>query len=250
MITDSHQTRKYCYGSIQKRVRIGHLVLMNDFAKQISEAVGWLRDAASKLTLRRDSAPIGTVERVDHFVRTRAALITQKKLYGYLKERIGTRYPKMFDDELFAQSINVAKMHVFAASLSDMTIYAVAQVSADGRLEGAERREWALACCNAGLAENADQITDAHDARSWIEAFVQRVDATLWENIAVGGRAFTESPKALIKWAPIADELKMRDREIVENSIRFAWNEVIQDFRARLDADAAAADWRGRHSRS
>ena len=223
---------------------------MNDFAKQISEAVGWLRDAASKLTLRRDRAPIATVARVDHFARTRAALITQKKLYGYLKERIGTRYPKMFDDEFFAQSINVAKMHVFAASLSDMTIYAVAQVSTDGRLEGLDRREWALACYRAGLADNADQMTDAHDAESWISAFIQRIEATLWENVAVGGRAFTESPKALIKWAPIADELKMRDREIVENSIRFAWNEVIRDFRARLDADAAAADWRNLHPRN
>ncbi|MFC3725420.1 hypothetical protein [Neoaquamicrobium sediminum] len=223
---------------------------MNDFAKQISEAVGWLRDAASKLTLRRDRAPIATVARVDHFARSRAALITQKKLYGYLKERIGTRYPKMFDDELFAQSINVAKMHVFAASLSDMTIYAVAQVSADGRLEGVDRREWALACYRAGLADNADQMTDAHDAESWVGAFIQRIEATLWENVAVGGRAFTESPKALIKWAPIADELKMRDREIVENSIRFAWNEVIRDFRARLDADAAAVDWRSLHSRN
>lgn len=250
MITDSHQTRKYCYGSIQKRARIGHLVLMNDFAKQISEAVGWLRDAASKLTLRRDRAPIATVARVDHFARTRAALIAQKKLYGYLKERIGTRYPKMFDDELFAQSINVAKMHVFAASLSDMTIYAVAQVSADGGLEGVDRREWALACYRAGLADNADQMTDAHDAESWVGTFIQRIEATLWENVAVGGRAFTESPKALIKWAPIADELKMRDREIVENSIRFAWNEVIRDFRARLDADAAAADWRSLHPRN
>ncbi len=250
MITDSHQTLKYCYGSIQKRARIGHLVLMNDFAKQISEAVGWLRDAASKLTVRRDRAPIATVARVDHFARTRAALITQKKLYGYLKERIGTRYPKMFDDELFAQSINVAKMHVFAASLSDMTIYAVAQVSADGRLEGVDRREWALACYRAGLADNADQMTDAHDAESWVGAFIQRIEATQWENVAVGGRAFTESPKALIKWAPIADELKMRDREIVENSIRFAWNEVIRDFRARLDADAAAADWRSLHPRN
>ncbi|MGQ2902769.1 MAG: hypothetical protein ACT6RL_12810 [Neoaquamicrobium sediminum] len=223
---------------------------MKDFAKQISEAIGWLRDAASKLTLRRDRAPIATVARVDHFARTRAALITQKKLYGYLKERIGTRYPKMFDDELFAQSINVAKMHVFAASLSDMTIYAVAQVSADGRLEGVDRREWALACYRAGLADNADQMTDAHDAESWVGAFIQRIEATLWENVAIGGRAFTESPKALIKWAPIADELKMRDREIVENSIRFAWNEVIRDFRARLDADAAAADWRSLHPRN
>jgi hypothetical protein len=222
---------------------------MNDFARQISEAAGWLREAASKLSVRRDRAPIGTVERVDHFVRTRAALITQKKLYGYLKERIGTRYPKMFEDELFAQSINIAKMHVFAAALSDLTVHALAQVGADGRLQAPDRRAWAIACYRAGLDENADQLTEDHDAASWTAAFAQRVDATLWENVVVGGRAFTESPRALIKWAPIADELKMRDREIVENSIRFAWNEVIQDFRARLDAAAAAADWRSRHPR-
>src|SRR5690606_38462455 len=108
----------------------------------------------------------------------------------------------------------------------------------------------ALACYRAGLAENADEMTDAHDAESWVAAFTQRIEATLWENVAVGGRAFTESPKALVKWAPIADELKMRDREIVENSIRFAWNEGNQDFRARLDAGAAATDWRSRNTRN
>ncbi|EIM73317.1 hypothetical protein A33O_16150 [Nitratireductor aquibiodomus RA22] len=45
---------------------------------------------------------------------------------------MGTRYPSMFEDDVFIGSINIAKLHVFAACLSDLTIHAVAKVGAEG----------------------------------------------------------------------------------------------------------------------
>jgi hypothetical protein len=219
---------------------------MKYLAEQYSEAIKWVRETASKLFVRLDRQPIDTAERVFEFARTRAALIAQKKLYGYLKERMGTRYPKMFDDDLFVQSINIAKMHVFAACLSDLTIHAVAHAAADSRLERATRREMAMLCYREGLAANADAAAEVSAPAAWLSAFEERLDSTHWENIAAGASAFVESPKALIMWAPIAPELKALDREIVENSMRFAWNEIRQDFRERLDAPAVIADWNAR----
>ena len=35
---------------------------------------------------------------------------------------------------------------------------------------------------------------------------------------------------ALYKWSPIADDLKILDKEIVLNSIKFKWNLVKTDF--------------------
>jgi len=213
---------------------------------QYFEAARWIRETASRLFVRLDQAPIDSVERLCEFVRTRAALVAQKKLYGYLKERIGTRYPKMFDDENFSRSINIAKMHVFAASLSDLTIYAVAHVAAGSQLDESARRQMALDCYRAGIAANEQEAPDPDAPAAWISDFEKRVDDTYWENVAAGAGAFTESPKALMKWAPIADELKELDREVVENSIRFAWNEIRQDFRQRLDARAIISDSRSR----
>jgi hypothetical protein len=51
---------------------------------------------------------------------------------------------------------------------------------------------------------------------------------------------FSESPAALVRWAPIAPELKQFDQEIVENSIKFKWRDVRRDLGKRLDAAAVA----------
>ncbi|WP_157018982.1 hypothetical protein [Mesorhizobium xinjiangense] len=216
---------------------------MKELTRQIFEAAGWLREAASRLSIRHDKAPIDTLERVRHFARTRAALITQKKLYGYLKERMGTRYPKMFDDEVFVRSIDVAKFEVYAASLTDLTCFCIARATTGAVFSNDDRADLARSCYGLGIEENcAEAKPDRRDA--WLKAFDERLAATVWVSATgTDERHFVESPKALIRWAPIADELKKYDREIVENSIRFAWLEVRTDYLGRLDADAVAADW-------
>lgn len=219
---------------------------MKRLAEQLSEGIRWIAEALSHLSFRHDREPIDSVDRVFEFISTRAALVTQKKLYGYLKERIGLRYPAMFEDDEFARSIDIAKMQVFAASLSDLTVFGTALVSAAAELAGDARRGFALACYRAGLDDNADQVPEVRAMANWVADFERRLDGVLWENIAAGANPFVESPKALIRWAPIADEHKEYDREIVENSMRFAWNEIRQDFRERLDAEAVVADWKGR----
>ena len=42
---------------------------------------------------------------------------------------------------------------------------------------------------------------------------------------------FKESGLALYKWSPIADELKVLDKEIVLNSIKLKWNLVENEFK-------------------
>jgi hypothetical protein len=205
----------------------------------------WLGDVVARLPIRADRAPIDTADRVFYFVSTRASLISQKKLYGYLKERIGIRYPTAFEDPTFARSIDLAKMQVFAASLSDLTIHAVAQIELAKILAPAQRDALARACYDSGLADNAEGLPDPLAPAAWRSAFEKRVREANWRNLEAGATAFVESPKALVRWAPISEEYKRYDREIVENSIRFAWNEVIADLRARLDARAVAESWRG-----
>ncbi|WP_048649390.1 hypothetical protein [Nitratireductor soli] len=196
-------------------------------------------------SLRFDRAPIATAEAMHHFVASRSAFVSQKKLYGYLKARMGTRYPLLFEDAVFMDSVNVAKVHVFAAALSDLTIHTVARVAVVGGLTHEESARLARQCRLAGLADNEQQLSDMDARAAWEKAFEARLAGVHWENMAAGGDAFTESPAALFQWAPIADELKKLDREIVENSIRFAYGEVTRDFRRRADVGAIARDWRG-----
>ena len=200
--------------------------------------------AAARLRLRRETGPIDTVEALVYFAHTRAAFVGQKKLYGYLKARMGTRYPSMFEDEVFVGSINIAKCHVFAACLSDITVHTVAHVAQAGEMTRDEAGALALRVFSAGLETNRGELGGEDLLTQWREAFLRRLDATHWENVAAGADAFTESPAALYRWAPIDEQLKRYDREIVENSIRFAWAEVIRDCRLRLRPGEVLADMR------
>jgi hypothetical protein len=203
-----------------------------------------------RLTIRRESGPLDSPECLRHFVSTRAAFMAQKTLYGYLKTRMGTRYPSMFEDEVLIASIDIAKLQVFAACLSDLALYA-----ANRALEGTEvppeaRRDLARACFDQGLADSADAAVgvEAFSAAEAKAAFERRLAFWDWDDGPKGADIFSESPAALVRWAPIAPELKQFDREIVENSIKFKWRDARRDFERRLDAAAVAAALGGRQS--
>ena len=76
-----------------------------------------------------------------------------------------------------------------------------------------------------------------------VERFEARIKLTHWPNAAIGENAFTSSPEVLLDSAPIADELKEHDIEIVTNSVRFRWRDVREQLRKRIDRDAICAEW-------
>lgn len=209
-----------------------------------TRSMAFLREAAGRLRLRREREPIETADQLAAFVSTRSAFVAQKKLYGYLKARMGTRYPSMFEDDVFIQSINVAKLHVFAACLSDLAVHTAARVGHAGSLGNEQAALLASHCFEWGIGDNEAHLPDQDMAQSWRDGFATRLRNIHWENLTAGGDAFSESPKALFQWAPIAENLKRYDQEIVENSIRFAFGEVARDFRERATPGGIATDWR------
>jgi len=56
-----------------------------------------------------------------------------------------------------------------------------------------------------------------------------------------GVAAFRQSADALIKLAPIVEQLKQYDDEIVTNSMHFKWHGVRAQLRERLNGDALLA---------
>lgn len=207
----------------------------------IESALKTLQIFTSRLSVRRDNGPISTVQAMNYFVTTRASFVSQKSLYGYLKTRMGTRYPSMFEDDVFVESINIAKAHVFAGCLSDLTIYATAHAfCADS--EDATRKTVALKCYSNALDENADELPSQFSEKDSLAEFTARLGGTDWMDGALERANFTESQRTLFEWAPIAPELKKNDLEIVRNSINFAFHEVRQDYSKRLVAEAVRAD--------
>ena len=175
------------------------------------------------------------------FLDTRASLVAQSTLYGYFRTRAGTRYPVLFDDDAFVVMINRAKWQMWLACLSDLAVYA------GGLLARRSRAGPSAAGDLVGrlVEEIFDRTGTPDDAGpsfgAGAEAVRERLRWCDWNALADDESAFTASPEALVRHAPIMPELMALDEEIVRNSVRFRWQEVRRELRAKLDADAVLA---------
>lgn len=183
---------------------------------------------------------LDTADALGEFIRTRASYVAQTALYGYMKTRAGTRFPALFEDPAMLASINIAKWHVWAACVSDLAVYCGVLLRARGASTAAAR------AVVTPLAARALDAGDGGEAGDDFQAAVSRVKTRVatcdLDAFGDDDSAFTESPRALAHWAPVADELKMHDTEIVRNSVRFKWQEVRRDLRRRLRAGEILAN--------
>lgn len=180
----------------------------------------------------RDPAALG------EFLQTRASFMAQTSLYGYLRTRAGMRYPELFDDDPFVAAINIAKWHVWLACLSDIAIYSGSRLARHAPRQAGQVGELMRTLVDGilestGVPEEAGSEFAPHAQR-----VRERVARSDWLAVGDDEDAFTESPGALVHWAPIVDVLKELDEEIVRNSVRYRWQEVRRDFNRDLDAAA------------
>jgi len=193
--------------------------------------------------IRFDRSAIQNIDNLVEFIQTRSAYVAQTSLYGYLKTRMGTRFRQVFEDDKFLPSINKAKWRTYGACLSDLTVFAAALTGTENRLGKNEISDLARKCFATAVQQTFDDA-EANEVRAEVvERFEARLEQTHWPNAAIGETAFTSSPIVLLEAAPIADELKERDVEIVTNSIRFRWRDVREQLRKRIDRDAICAEW-------
>lgn len=186
----------------------------------------------------RRQEPINDRESLKRFLNTRASFVGQFSLYGYLRTRAGMRYPELFDDDPFVVSINIAKWHVWLACLSDLATYTGGYLY---HQPGVREQDVSLL-----MRQVVDEILDEtgvpDEAGKEFAAHAgevrKRIASCLWHAITDDEAPFSESPDALVQWAPIVKDLKEVDEEIVKNSIRFRWQKVRRDLRHLMDADA------------
>jgi len=195
------------------------------------------------LGVRFDSSPIDDIEALEEFVLTRSSHTSQTALYGYLRERMGTRYRDYFQDETFAPVIQAAAVRVFLSCLTDLAIYSTAVVASEGRLDHGQASGLARHCFQSAAARALAEVDSNRVPPDALASFDARTEQTDWARAANPHDAFAGSETDLIRHAPVVDEFKELDSEIVRNSIRFRWRDVRQQLRKRIDPGAVAADW-------
>jgi hypothetical protein len=181
---------------------------------------------------------IGDLERLRYFLQSRSSLVAQSALYGYLRTRAGTRFPELFAHDEFSKSIEAAKWNIWLACLSDLSVYAGGLLRRRTRAGEAEVGRLVTGAVEAILEVTGIPPGAGGDFPGLADRLRARLAACDWGAVEDNETPFAESPPALVYWAPVMDELKQFDEEIVRNSVRFRWQEVRRDLRGNLDAEA------------
>jgi hypothetical protein len=187
--------------------------------------------------------PVETRQQLYDFIDTRAAYVSQVTLYTYVKARAGTQYPKLFQNTDFLTSLRIARWHIYGAAICDLSLFAVAQLKRSGGLDDKKASELVAEMLDGILLDYQQDDIDPELFTAMGDKGKQRAAFADWNLIADGAAAFQSSSDAVFRWAPIADELKNDDEEIVRNSIHLRWIGVRRDLKALIKPDLVLADW-------
>ena len=196
------------------------------------------------LLLRFDKTPITSIDGLSTFLQTRSAYVAQTSLYGYLKTRMGTQFRSYFEDEVFSTAIRDAAVRLFASCLSDLTVFTVGTVAVKAGLTAVEAETLAKHCYATALNEGLKDLPIEDVPEIDGSRFADRCSRVTWTAAPSVDEVFSVSAEDLVRFAPVIDQFKELDREIVTNSIRFRWVDIRKQVADRMDADALARSWR------
>ena len=132
----------------------------------------------------------------------------------------------MFEDEVFLKSINLAKWNIYMAALNDCTFYVFSYLIDKKNLKQNDALDIFIEIIenerNNGLENKLFENTKLE--------FDRRLQEIDWKNYHQDN-PFKNSGLSLLKWSPIAENLKVFDKEIVLNSIKLKWNLVENEFK-------------------
>ena len=189
------------------------LKTMGEYLFPVEKVTSYFKSIKSKKDLQK-------------FIQQRSAHVTQTTLYGYLKTRIGVKFTAMVEDDVFSKSINIAKWNIYMTAIADCSLYVFSYLIAEKSLKENDCKEIYLDIIKN---EKENGLTDEIYQRAKQE-FLNRYDKIDLNKYYLEN-PFKESCLALYNWAPIADELKTLDKEIVLNSMRLKWNLKTEEFK-------------------
>ena len=191
--------------------------------------------------------PIISHKQLVDFVNSRAAFVSQTTLYTYVKARAGMQHPKLFANADFLTSLRIARWHIYGAAVGDLTLFTGAQVNRAAVLEPGQLRIFCTEMIEDIFAANPQQDIEPERFMQICEKGKQRIAFADWHTIEDGATAFQSSSDAVFEWAPIADELKVNDEEIVRNSIHLRWIGVRRDLKELIKPELIIDDWHKHH---
>ena len=172
---------------------------------------------------------ITNIDILQDYIQRKSAFITQETLFGYLKTRIGTNYVKMYENNDFVVSINIAKWNIYLIAIQDMLFFAFSYLYAKNRYQNtADAKILFEKILDKELHEKDHPLpSDIYQKR--LKQFEERIQNISWMTYYKED-PFKTSSESLHYWAPVADELKNLDKAIVINSMQLKWQNIVKEF--------------------
>ena len=178
---------------------------------------------------------IDEIESLRSFVLSRSSYMAQVSLYGYLKARTGTRYVSLIKDPLFASSMKTARNRIFFACLMDLTLHVLKTIQVRKQQNFQNLDPLSRQFFIQTLAKAPEEVFESLEREKVILEFEKQLSRHNWSGTDDSHESFSGSRSALLKWAPVVEEFKIQDEEIVSNSIHFKWLRVCQEFEKLTD---------------
>ena len=169
---------------------------------------------------------IKNLDHLEEFIQTKSAWVTQVTLYNYLKTRMGTRYVLHFENDIFMGSVNLAKWNIYSVSLQYLTFFTFSYLNVNFNFQEISKAKEIFNKILDDEISNKMPLDIIETAR---KSFDERLEKINW-NEYYQDLPFNPSALSLYKWAPIAEELKTLDRQIVLNSMILKWDIIKKEF--------------------
>lgn len=186
---------------------------------------------------------IGTISDLSDFIDQNSAFVSQVTLYTYVKARAGTSFPKLFENADFLTSLTISRWHIFSASVCDLSLFAAAQFRLSDHADKAICTAMATELGSHVLTKVEQDDVDPKVFSAMINTLKARAKKADYDSHAKGDGFFSVSSDAFMKWAPMVDEFKELDEEIMRNSMHLRWIGIRRELASRLNSDKTYGNW-------
>ena len=194
--------------------------------------------------LRYDTIPILQIyPQLVEYIEKQSSFVSQVTLYGYIKTRAGTQWPKLFENEEYLTSLKIARWHIFAACVADLSLFAAAQFHKSGEADAKICAKLAYKITASILSDINQEDIEETVFLAVIKNSQKRYEETDYAEVATGDSAFQTSAQALLDWAPVIDDFKKNDALIVRNSLHLRWIGVRRDLAKGLQTKPILAEF-------
>ena len=179
----------------------------------------------------RPKQPITKQNELVGFMHRNASFVSQVTLLTYIKARAGTQYPKLFENPEYLKSIEIARSHLYASCVADLAFYVVNEHCLNDIPKKA---------IHIILSNLVDEVFSFSKHDETIIKQSGEMKKQCKKNLktlrseAIDHKLFKMSSDTFFRWAPMAEEFKKDDEEIMRNSIHFRWIEVRRELRERI----------------